>query len=518
MSVSKNEKQIKIKIQEINKLLNSLNPNKATGPDDIQARFLKETAEELAPALSTLFQASLDQSKIPNDWRHAKVAPVFKKGDRSKASNYRPISLTSICCKTLEHIMHSQILTHLEKQQILTDFQHGFRKRRSTETQLILTVQDLARGLDEGKQIDVILLDFSKAFDKVSHKKLLAKLEHYGIDGSYLGWVEDFLFNRTQTVVLNGRESDTVDVSSGVPQGTVLGPLLFLVYINDLPDCVNATARLFADDSALYRVIDSVEDAQSLQQDLDRLQLWEAKWSMEFNPDKCEVIRVTNKRQAIDTTYYIHDKALNRVDEVKYLGVKLHEKLQWKPHVNMITKKANSTRAFLQRNLRGCPLPVKNRCYTTYVRPTLEYAGSVWDPTGKGNKNLRDKLEAVQNRCARFVTGDWRRTSSVSAMVAHLQWQSLQERRAKMRLHTFYNIVNGNIDIPADAYITPAQHQHNTRGAHLKFHLPQTRLHVYQNSFFPASIALWNQLPPTITEAASIEVFRARLGAVNLTR
>ena len=138
---------------------------------------------------------------------------------------------------------------------------------------------------------------------------------------------------------------------SGVPQGTVLGPLLFLAYINDLPDCVTSTPRLFADDSALYRVIDSADDAKSLQADLDRLQLWEAKWSMEFNPDKCEVIRITNKRRIIDATYSIHGKDLNRVDVVKYLGVNLHEKLQWKPHINMVTRKANSTRAFLQRNL-----------------------------------------------------------------------------------------------------------------------------------------------------------------------
>ena len=164
-----------------------------------------------------------------------------------------------------------------------------------------MTVNDLAQGLDKGKQIDLILLDFSKAFDKVSHKKLLAKLEYYGVEGSCLGWVGDFLTDRTQTVVLNGQESDSVGVISGVPQGTVLGPLLFLVYINDLPECVTSTPRLFADDSALYRVIDSTEDAKALQDDLDRLQAWEAKWSMEFNPDKCEVIRITNKRRVIQT-------------------------------------------------------------------------------------------------------------------------------------------------------------------------------------------------------------------------
>ena len=508
---------ITIKQNGIRKLLRDLKPHKASGPDHIQSRFLKETADELAPAMCTLFQASLSQGHIPNEWRHANVAPVFKKGDRSRASNYRPVSLTSICCKTMEHIMHSNILSHLEKHGILTDYQHGFRKRRSTETQLILTIQDLAKDLDEGKQIDAILLDFSKAFDKVSHRKLLAKLRHYGIDGPILAWVSDFLTDRTQTVVLNGRESDKAEVVSGVPQGTVLGPLLFLAYINDLPDGLGATPRLFADDCILYRIIDSVSDATSLQQDLDHLQLWEARWSMEFNPDKCEVLRVTNKRRPILATYNIHGRSLNQVDTAKYLGVKLHSKLQWKPHIDMISKKANSTRAFLQRNLHGCQQQVKARCYTTYIRPTLEYAGAAWDPHTTGNKTIVERLEAVQKRCARFVTGDWRRTSSISQMLTALNWQSLQERRAHMRLHMLHNIIHGAVDIPAMAYLTPMSHSYDTRGAHIKYHLPHARLNVYKNSFFPACISMWNRLPSSVSEATSAEVFRGRLAAVVLT-
>ena len=509
---------ITIGCQGIRKILHQLKPKKASGPDNIQARFLKETADELAPAISTLFQASLDQSKIPNDWRHANVAPVFKKGDRSKPSNYRPISLTSICCKALEHVVHSHVLTHLEKHKILTDYQHGFRKKRSCETQLILTVNDLARGLNAGKQIDLILLDFSKAFDKVSHKKLLAKLKFYGIEGSCLGWVSDFLANRTQTVVLNGRESDSVGVISGVPQGTVLGPLLFLAYINDLPDCVTSTARLFADDSALYRVIDSAADAQSLQGDLDRLQLWEAKWSMEFNPDKCEVIRITNKHRVINATYAIHGKVLNRVDVVKYLGVNIHAKLNWSVHVNTVVKRANSTRAFLQRNLRGCPEPVKSRCYTTYVRPTLEYSASVWDPIGTGNKGLRGKLEGAQNKCARWVTGDWRRKSSVSKMCLRLHWLSLQERRAQMRIKMIHKIVHNHVDFPIEPYLTASPHQHDTRGAHVKYEIPRSRVDVFQNTFFPHAIGMWNVIPAGITAVKDLEVFRAGMEAVRLTR
>jgi hypothetical protein len=168
------------------KLLTSLNAHKATGPDSIPGRLLKETAKEITPALTFIFQASINQSKIPSDWKTAIVAPVFKKGDRGQPSNYRPISLTSICCKIMEHIIHSSVLTHLENTNILSDEQHGFRKRRSCDTQLVLTIHDLAKALDSGDQIDGILLDFSKAFDKVPHNRLLMKLDHYGVRNNTL--------------------------------------------------------------------------------------------------------------------------------------------------------------------------------------------------------------------------------------------------------------------------------------------------------------------------------------------
>ena len=195
-------------------------------------------------------------------------------------------------------------MKHLDRLNLLNDAQHGFRKRRSTETQLIQTIHDIATNIDAGEQTDLILLDFSKAFDKVPHKRLLHKLKQLGIRGNTLKWIESFLSDRTQRVVLENSSSSYAPVLSGVPQGTVLGPLLFLVFINDLPQsCVSSQVRLFADDCAVYRKIKTKEDEALLQQDLNNLQEWEARWSMEFHPQKCQLLHITARRNPTNTSY-----------------------------------------------------------------------------------------------------------------------------------------------------------------------------------------------------------------------
>lgn len=501
-----------ISVAGIEKLLSNLKPFTATGPDNIPAYLLKEGANELAPALSLLFEASLHQGKIPHSWKTADVSPIFKKGDRHRPENYRPISLTSIICKLLEHVVHKQIISHLDTNGLLTDRQFGFRKKRSCESQLLLTVNDLAEGLRDKEQVDAILLDFSKAFDRVPHERLLLKLHHLGVRGVLLDWVRDFLSGRSQQVVLEGKRSQTAKVTSGVPQGTVLGPLLFLVFINDMPDSVTSNIRLFADDALLYRSIKSHKDAEALQKDLDALQSWEKTWQMSFNPDKCEVLRVTKKRKIINSEYSIHGTALRIVDEAKYLGVTIQKNLSWKPHINNISKKANSTRGFLQRNLRRCPAAVKEQAYKTYVRPTLDFASSVWDPH---QHDLINQLEMVQRRAARSVKSDFNPRHSVTKMLQDLQWSTLRERRAHNKAIMMYRIVNCLVAIPSGPPIFIPSGD-STRGHCMQFVQLHCRILAYQHSFFPSGICLWNNLPDQVVSAASLAQFRSKLSHVTL--
>ena len=494
------------------KLLHGLNPSKASGPDEVPARLLKECADELAPALTHVFIASLQQREVPQDWRRAIVTPLFKKGDRSTPSNYRPVSLTSISCKVLEHIVHHHIITHLDSRGILNETQHGFRKNRSCETQLIITIDDLAKCLNENGQTDAILLDFSKAFDKVPHARLRIKLDYYGIRGQTLDWISSFLSDRSQNVVCGGSVSSSCNVASGVPQGTVLGPLLFLVYINDLPDQVKSTTRLFADDCLLYRRITSPEDVKILQNDLDVLQEWEKRWQMSFNPDKCEVLRITLKHKSIISDYKIHDHKLKTVKTAKYLGLNIDSKLNFNEHINNICKKANTTRAFVARITKLCPRKVKEDAYKTLVRPRLEYASAVWNPH---TLNKINQIEAIQRRAVRSVANNFDRTSSVTEMLQKFEWESLEERRAKARVIMCFKIVNNMIQIPKHPYLV--HNKLETRGHKQKFMVPAVRIMAYQYSFFPATIRMWNILPNTLVEAPSVDAFKSHLESMQLS-
>lgn len=495
---------IQITTPGVMKLLKNIKIHKAAGPDNISNRLLKTVATQISPAFTTFFQASLDQGHLPKAWKDANVVPIYKKGDKSKASNYRPVSLTSVSCKILEHILCSSIMKHLDKHRILSDAQHGFRRHRSCESQLIITLNDLVNRMDENAQVDLILLDFSKAFDKVPHHRLLHKINHYGIRGTTHKWLKDFLRDRSQQVLVEGAMSSSAAVQSGVPQGSVLGPLMFLLFINDLPEYVkHSKVRLFADDCVLYREIQKKEDCEALQQDLEALQRWEDDWNMEFHPQKCQLLRTSKKRTNITTNYSIHGHTLEEVETAKYLGITLHRTLSWNTHIQNITNKANKTRAFLQRNLQSAPRYTKENCYQALVRPILEYASSVWDPWTKANI---DKIETVQRRSARMVNNNFNKYASVTQMLQELKWPSLRERRARAKAVIMYRIVNNTIAIPMS--LLQATTIDRGRGHNKRFLIPHSRTQVHQYSFIPHSIRIWNKLPQDLVNSPTLEAFK----------
>ena len=496
----------------IQKLLETLDITKATGPDKIPAYILKHCASSIAPILQSLFTQSLSTSIFIHDWLCANINPLFKTGDRTDPANYRPISLTSIPCKIFEHILHKHIMNHLDSHNILTDTQHGFRPKRSCESQLIVTHHDITKYLDrrDTKQVDAIVLDFAKAFDKVPHKRLLKKLEFYGIRGPILHWLTAFLTNRTQRVLLDGSSSDSVSVTSGVPQGTVLGPLLFLLYINDLPlSTPNSTTRLFADDSLIYRPIRTLKDSRLLQQDLYALEQWEQTWQMSFRPDKCKLLRFTRSNSPIIFDYYLHNQQLSPVTSHKYLGVHISSNLKFNTHIDHIRSQANRTLGFVRRNLHNCTPNIKHIAYNTLVRPTLEYCAAAWDPYTQNNIT---KLEQINTKAARFITNNYSLDPGITTRIKQqINMAPLDKRRQAHRLTIMYKISHNHIDINKHEYLQEANTR-STRNSHTyKYQTSHTNTDTYKHSFFPKTIREWNKLPQNIISSSSIDTFHHKV-------
>ena len=299
----------------------------------------------------------------------------------------------------------------------------------------------------------------------------------------------------------------TVEVGSGVPQGSVLGPCLFLFYINDLPDHMSTSVRLFADDTIMYMTIQSAEDAKLLQQDLDTLSSWSNRWLMDLNAKKCHSISVTRKRNRLHHQYTLNGTVLDSVTSAKYLGITITTDLKWNQHISNICQKANNTLAFLRRNLRIHNTPLKTRAYQTLVRPLVEYACTVWDPY---TARCIHQLEMVQRRAARFALNRYHNTSSVSEMLQQLGWSSLQQRREDMRLTLLYKMRNSLVDFNLHHYIQPITRQTRT-GHPYCYQVPRSRTEQHQQSFFPRTVRQWNNLSQEAVFLPTVEAFRCHL-------
>lgn len=391
---------VSISCDGVLKELLALDIHKAIGPDNISGIFLKNCANELCVPLTIIFNMSLKEGVFPSIFKRANVVPIFKSGDKCAVKNYRPVSLLSIVSKLFEKLVHAKMYEHVKH--LISESQHGFVKSRSTQTNLVSYVDFLSDCLDKKLQVDAIYTDFSKAFDSVSHKLLFHKLKIYGFSGRLLKWFDNYLSMRVQRVVINGQSSDWTSVTSGVPQGSLLGPLMFVLYINDLPSvCLNSNCSLYADDAKIYKIISTLEDCKLLQHDINKLIAWCKIWKLSLNIIKCVAISFTNKRNKITWQYHIEDIPLERKTCVKDLGVLLSSDLNFNSHIKAIVNKGFRMLGFIKRSSKGfSEQKTLLSLYFTHVRCHLEYCSVVFNPW---QKTWIEEIERVQRKFVKFL-------------------------------------------------------------------------------------------------------------------
>ena len=492
----------------VKKMVQALKTNSAPGPDGITPRFLQELVDEVAAPLSCIFTKSMAQGTVPEDWKTAHVTPIFKKGQKSSTTNYRPVSLTSVPGKVMEKVIKETLMSHLKRNNLVKKSQHGFMPNKSCTTNLLAFLEAVTKAVDEGKDVDVIYLDFAKAFDLVPRQRLLVKLKAHGVDGNLLAWIGDWLKDRKQKVVLNGCSSSWIHVLSGVPQGSILGPILFTIFINDLDEEVVEKVKVllkFADDTKIGNIVDNDESWKSLQDALDCLCTWAANWEMKFNVDKCHVLHLgrNNKRRP----YVMHGKQLETSEMEKDIGVLVSDSL--KPGMQC-EKAARTAQGVLTQVLRALSYrdrTVLPKIFVQYVRPHLEFAIQAWAPWQRGDIEL---LESVQKRMVRQVTGLQGKT--YEERLAELKMETLERRRRAQDLVQAHKIIHGVDDVNSSIWFEqPDQNQHRTRGSDwgLRHSGRPPRLEMRKHFFSQRVVPEWNNLPGPIRSTKSLTEFKS---------
>ena len=488
----------------VDRLLTSLKVSCSPGPDDIHPRVLSEAHSALSVPFSYLFRRSLDTGCIPSDWSLARVVPIHKKGSKSDPSNYRPVSLTAVPCKVMEALVRDELLKFLMENELLSCHQYGFRPGRSCSSQLIDVLDEWSRELECANPVDVIYLDFRKAFDSVPHQRLLSKLRSCGVSGKLLAWIECFLTRRKQRVIIDGTESDWANVTSGVPQGSVLGPLLFLIYVNDIPDAVQCTVKLFADDTKLYSRVRSPADAALLQADLQALARWSDTWLMPFNQGKCTVLHIGRRNHHF--TYMLGDTPLASTQLEKDLGINVDAELKFREHAASAVAKATQLLAVIRRSFALIDESTLPLLYKTVVRPHLEYGNLIWGPFNRADQRL---IERVQRRATRLVQSV--RHRPYVERLRLLQLPSLYYRRRRGDMIFTYQLFHGGIDADPGSVFTLADGI--TRGHPFKLQKLPATTRVRRSVFAIRVVNDWNGLPTEVVCAPSVNCFKSRLDA-----
>ena len=494
-----------ISLKDITSAIKDIPINAAPGPDKIPAILLKECSNQLAKPLQLLWQKSLDTSDIPHQLKTQTIIPLFKKGPKSLAENYRPVSLTSHIIKLFERIVRKIIVKHIEKYNLLSKNQHAFIVGRSCQSQLLEHIDYVINSVQSNKNVDVVYLDFAKAFDKVDHKILLQKIESFGIKGKIYNWIKNFIENRNQQVLVEGILSRKEKVVSGVPQGTVLGPVLFLIYIDDLEESLkHSLLRIFADDSKIVKDIENREDHQLLQEDINLAVKWSRDNNMELNKKKFQLMQYGTKNE-LKLPYDIgQETPLEKEQDIKDLGVYVSENLSWETHIAESVKRGRKCMGWILRTFKSRKAEVLLTLYRSYVIPLLEYASVLWTPY-----KIKDiiKMESIQRSITAKIEG--LKHLNYHQRLRALKLFSLQRRRERYSAIYVYkiamNLVPNNLNLQ---FYTTSRHGLKCR----LLKIPATHIGtVRKNSSISAGPSLFNVLPSEIKEAVSIEQFKSRL-------
>ena len=504
--------------KKILKKIDKLKTSSAPGPDKISVGLLKSLKHEISGPLAMIMQKSMDTSEVPTDWKIANITPIYKKGSKAEAGNYRPVSLTSICCKIMESVIRDDLVEHLTSNKLIHSSQHGFTKNKSCLTNLLDFLETVTDEIDSGSQFDLIYLDFSKAFDVVPTRRLLAKIKAHRVDGKVLKWMENWLTGRRQRVVLNGDVSEWRDVTSGVPQGSVLGPIAFVIFINDLDLGANMIKLVskFADDTKLgHNVIDDSHQHQ-LQAALDALCEWSDLWGMRFNTDKCKVMHVGKKNK--ESTYTMHGKDLGKVEEEKDIGVIVHKSLKPSRQCQAAYRTAMGVLYQISSAFHYRDRYTFLNLYKTYVRPHVEFASPAWCPW---NANDIELLEKVQMKAIGMISG--LKGENYESKLKELKIQSLEARRLRFDLIEAYKTVHGLNQLNKDKFFdfVAEKHTRNTRLAEdpLNLRLKSSNTEIRKQFWSQRVVIPWNNLPTEIKHAGSLDSFKqlydAHLAASN---
>ena len=460
-----------------------------------------------------LFTLSMASGMLPSDWKKSLITPIFKKGDKSSAKNYRPISLTSIVCKLMESIVKDQLLSFLNKNDLISSKQYGFMPKKSTNAQLLRYFNDISSHVTYGCQVDSVYLDFSKAFDSIVHAKLLFKLEKYGVTGNLLLWLSSFLVDRLQSVKVSYNYSDWSPVLSGVPQGSVLGPILFVIYINDLcTSCPDLTSLyLFADDAKCFRVITSLSDCDNFQKSLDGIADWSKLWQLNLAADKCQILSFAHHKAPFIYNYSINSMQLLRVNRVIDLGVTFSEDLSFSPHIRDMCNKARRKAFIILNCFKSKNRATLYKAFAVFVRPALEYCSNLWCPFRKSEIDL---IESVQRRFTKRLNG--MKGMQYSDRLQCLGAESLELRRIKIDLCMYYKIIFGFVDLPAEDLF--CIRNGITRNNGVCIYKGSFKSNAERYFFNNRCINCWNSLPFYVVNASSPFVFKRCLAGIDFRK